>query len=259
MDSARSANEHFAAIYDEWNSQNDYEMWLGEVLLPEMEKHGLRKGWALDVGCGTGRAFGPLLTRGWQLIGCDIAPRMLTEAARKFGSQVQLLNLDARRLPPISPSPSLPAEESFQLILLLNDVINYLTEDRDLELLFSGVKRNLSRNRGLVIFDANTLTQFRADYASHVTDEVEGWRWQGLTDEIKPEAIFQGQFSGRGITTHVHRQRHWAIERVQEKLEASGLRCLAALGQREQDGRVLLTEPPSEERDVKVIYIVTHR
>jgi len=46
-----------APVYDEWNSQNDYEMWLGEVLLPELEKLGLQKGWALDVGVRGGRAF----------------------------------------------------------------------------------------------------------------------------------------------------------------------------------------------------------
>lgn len=258
MESARSANENFAAIYDEWNAENDYEMWLGEVLLPEMEKHGLRKGWALDVGCGTGRAFDPLLIRGWQLVGCDIAPRMLAEAAKKFGRQVPLLNLDARTLPPISPSPGFPSGKNFQLVLLLNDVVNYLIEDGDLERLFLGVKRNLCRDRGLVIFDANTLAQFRDDYASDVSDEAGGWRWRGLTDEIKPGGVFEGEFSGQGITTHVHRQRHWTIEAVKKGLEASNLCCLATLGQREQDGRVLLSEPPCEERDAKILYIATH-
>lgn len=257
MESARDANEHFAGFYDEWNSNNDYEMWLGRVLLPELEKHGLRKGWALDVGCGTGRAFSPLLARDWQLVGCDIAPRMLAKAAQKFGSRVQLLNLDARFLPPISPSPGSPATENFQLILLLNDVVNYLIEDGDLDRLFLGVKRNLSRERGLVIFDTNTLAQFRDDYSSKERDEVNGWLWRGLTGEAKPGAIFEGEFSGRGIRSHIHRQRHWTIETVKEQLQASNLRCLATLGQREEDGRILLTDPPCEERDAKVVYIAT--
>ena len=54
-DPALTAYEAFASIYNDFNASNDYEMWLGDVLLPELEKHGLgRPGWALDVGCGTG-------------------------------------------------------------------------------------------------------------------------------------------------------------------------------------------------------------
>ena len=80
--SAEATYDRFAPIYDEWNAQNDYEMWLGEALLPALEMHGLRKGWALDVGCGTGRAFLPLLARGWRVIGCDVSAGMLAEAGQ---------------------------------------------------------------------------------------------------------------------------------------------------------------------------------
>lgn len=258
MESARDAYDRFAAIYDEWNSENDYEMWLGEVLLPELEKHGLRKSWALDVGCGTGRAFEPLLARGWRVVGCDASAQMLAEAGRKFGSQVQLLSLDARDLPRIRPAPELPGEEAFQLILLLNDVVNYLIEEGDLERLFLGVKRNLSRDQGLVVFDANTLALFRDHYASEVSEEVDGRRWRGLTEEVRPREVYEGELSGHDVEAHVHRQRHWATGEIEGALEASGLRCLAVLGQREESGRVLLTAPPEEERDAKVIYIATH-
>jgi SAM-dependent methyltransferase len=258
MEPARNPNDEFAKFYDRWNSQNDYEMWLGGVLLPEMEKHGLRKGWALDVGCGTGQAFGPLLARGWRLVGCDASPRMLAEADKKFGSQVELRNLDARDLPAISPSPGQVAGASFQLILLLNDVVNYLLEDGDLDELFLGIKGNLSQDRGLVIFDTNTLAQFRDDYLSVVRERMDRWLWRGLTGEARVGAIFEGEFSGPGISAHVHRQRHWTIDAVREAVEAAGLRCLAILGQREQEGRILLTEHPCEERDAKVIYIATH-
>lgn len=254
---ARDAYDRFAPIYDDWNAQNDYEMWLGEVLLPELEQHGLEKGWALDVGCGTGRAFEPLLARGWKVVGCDVSPGMLAEAERKFGSRVQLLNVDARHLPPIRPTPELAPGAAFQLVLLLNDVVNYLTEDGDLEQLFDGVKRNLGQE-GRVVFDANTLTLFRADYASGVNEQAGRSRWQGLSDEVKPGALFEGRFSGEDIETHVHRQRHWPIEEVQTALDACGLRSLAVLGQREEDNRILLSRSPSEERDAKVVYIAAH-
>lgn len=253
VEGAGEVYDRWAPVYDAWNAENDYEMWLGEVLLPELERYGARKGWVLDVGCGTGRAFEPLLTRGWRIVGCDVSSQMLAEADQKFGSRVQLLHVDARRLPLISPAPG-RSGEAFELILLLNDVVNYLLKEGDLEQLFASVARNLSPE-GLVAFDVNTLALFRADYAAGVSEEMGDWRWEGLTDEVRPGAIYEGRFSGGGVERHIHRQRHWPPEQVLEALEAAGLRCLAALGQREDEGRVLLSETSDEERDAKVVYI----
>jgi SAM-dependent methyltransferase/DNA-binding transcriptional ArsR family regulator len=255
--SAKVAYDRFAPIYDEANAQNDYEMWLGEVLLPELEKRGLQKGWALDVGCGTGRAFEPLLARGWQLVGCDLSAGMLAEAARKFGSAIQLFEFDARDLPPISPGPGYPEEAAFDLVLLLNDVVNYLTDARELELLFGGVKRNLNRDHGLFLFDANTLALFRDNFTSGVAEAVDegDWEWRGLSEKVEAGGFYEARLSGSDVEPHVHRQRHWPVEQMTAALEASGLRCLAALGQREENGRALLSAEPDEERDSKVIYI----
>lgn len=256
IERARDVYDRWAPVYDTWNAENDYEMWIGEVLLPELERHGLATGSALDVGCGTGQAFEPLLARGWQVVGCDVSAGMLAEAREKFGSRVKLLHMDARRLPPIDPPGH--GEGAFQLILLLNDVVNYLTEDGDLERLFAGVGRNLGRE-GLVIFDVNTLALFRADFASGIAEEFGDWRWQGLTDEVRPEGIYEGRFSGRGVETHVHRQRHGTLEQVRGALETANLSCIAALGQREEGSRVLLSAAPDEERDAKVVYVGKRR
>lgn len=255
-ESARSAYDQYAAVYDECNADNDYEMWLGEVLLPELESHGLRRGWALDVGCGTGRAFDPLLARGWAIVGCDLSEGMLSEARRKFGSRVSLLAADARSLAPIRPAPGSPEGEAFDLILLLNDVLNYMTESDDLEKVFAGVRANLSPT-GLVAFDANTLALFRHDFASGVAEEMStgGWEWRGLSDGVEAGGTFEALLSGRGVEARVHRQRHWPAEQVRGALEKAGLRCLTASGQREEGGRVLLSSPPDEERDGKVVYV----
>jgi len=260
VESARDAYDRSAAIYDEWNAQNDYEMWLGEVLLPELEKHGLRKGWALDVGCGTGRAFDPLLDRGWQIVGCDVSSGMLAEAGRKFDSQVRLLRVDARDLAPIRPSPELPAEGAFNLVLLLNDVVNYMTENGDLERVFAGVRQNLNPSHGLATFDTNTLSLFRSSFVSGVAEEMSarGWEWRGLTEEVRPGAVYEARLSGQGVEPHVHRERHWTDRQVKGALEAAGLRCLATRGMREEGGRILLSDPPDEERDYKVVYIAAY-
>jgi SAM-dependent methyltransferase len=256
-DSAKDAYDRYAAVYDQCNADNDYELWLGRTLLPELEKLGLRKGWALDVGCGTGRAFDPLLTRDWQIVGCDVSAAMLEEARKKFAGRVRLFEADARRLPTVGAEHGLSPGEHFQLILLLNDVLNYVLDVEELSEVFAGVKRNLSGPDGLVVFDVNTLALFREDYAPGVVSDGD-WKWEGRASEFEPGAIYESLLSGRDVEPHVHRQRHWPDERIRDGLASAGLCCQAALGQREEAGRLLLSSCPDEDRDAKVIYIAAH-
>jgi SAM-dependent methyltransferase len=260
LESASDAYDRYAPVYDEANAQNNYEMWVGETILPELEKRGLQKGWALDIGCGTGRAFDPLLARDWQIVGCDVSAGMLAEAERKYGSEVQLLHLDARSVPPISPSPGVAAGQAFQLVLLLNDVVNYMTEDGDLEQAFAGVKANLSPSNGLAVFDVNTFMMLRDSFAPgrHEAMSARGWEWFGVGDEPQPGGVYEARLSGRDIESSVHRQRHWTDEQIRTALEVNGLRCLAALGMSEEGNRILLSDAPDEERDYKVVYIAAH-
>lgn len=229
-------------------------MWLGEVLLPELSKHGLRTGRALDIGCGTGRAFAPLLDRGWGVVGCDASRGMLDQAQRKFGDRVPLIHADARALNAVA----LPDDSGcrFELVLLLNEVVNYLTEDGDLERLFGGIRKQLSED-GLVVFDANTVLWFRESFAAGKSEEMSarGWDWHGLTKEVVLGGLYEARLSGRDVEPHVHRQRHWTVEQVDRALEDCGLRSVATLGQREENGRVFLDVALDEERDSKLIHV----
>ncbi|HEU5252718.1 MAG TPA: class I SAM-dependent methyltransferase [Solirubrobacterales bacterium] len=255
-ESAQEAYDRLAPVYDEFTSANNYELWLGEVLLPELEKHGLQRGSALDIGCGTGRAFEPLLDRGWQVVGCDGSAGMLARAAEKFGERVQLVHADARELEAIAPTPDSAVGEGFQLVLLLNEVVNYLTEDGDLERAFAGVRRNLSPD-GLVVFDANTLLWFRESFASGKSEEMSarGWDWHGLSNKVERGVIYEARLSGQDVKPNIHRQRHWAPEEVEEALRAVGLRPLVALGQREENWQVIIDDRIDESRDSKTIHI----
>lgn len=259
-DHAVVAYDRMAPIYDEFNAGNDYEVWLGEVLLPEMEKHGLRQGGrVLDVGCGTGRAVPPLLDRGWDITGIDSSDEMLEQAWAKYKGCVALLGGDARSLPVLTPP--------HDLILALNDVVNYLTEDGDLELFFGGVKKNLAPH-GLVCFDANTLGLFESSFTPEQNGGVDsgnsplndrGWTWSGLTSVAGPSGIFEAELAGEGLEApSVHRERHWTQEEVEAAMEACGLRCLSVLGQRETETTVVLDPEPDEQRHYKLIYIGGH-
>nr|MDQ2631059.1 class I SAM-dependent methyltransferase [Actinomycetota bacterium] len=202
-----------------------------------------------------------LLDRGWRIVGSDLSAGMLAEAREKFGPEIELLNLDARELPPIRPAPDRPGEEAFELVLLLNDVVNYLTEDGDLEKAFAGVRRNLDRDQGLIVFDVNSIELYRASFDVGVAEEMSegGVEWRGLSKEIEPGGVFDAELSGAGVEPHIHRQRHWTIEQVEAALAASDLRCVALLGLEEKDGQILLSQPADEARHYKMIFIAEHQ
>lgn len=247
VDPILAAYEAFAPIYDEFNASNDYEMWLGRALLPELRKHGLREGGrALDVGCGTGRAFRPLLCRGWRVSGCDLSPAMLEIAAQEGGADVDLQIADMRELPHFG---------DFDLVLSLNDSVNYLLGDDDLVLALAGMRTNLA-NGGLLIFDVNS----RSTYVSGVSEvrEVEHdgsrWVWSGH-GEVAP-SVFEAEIAGDRLAEPIrHLGRFRSELEVMGAMRAASLQTLAVFGMSEANGEVVLTAPVDEDRDYKLVFI----
>jgi SAM-dependent methyltransferase len=242
-----AAYEAFAPIYDEFNASNDYEMWLGRALLPELRKHGLREGGrALDVGCGTGRAFRPLLRRGWQVCGCDLSPAMLEIAAQEGGADVDLQIADMRELPHCG---------DFDLVLSLNDSVNYLLGDDDLVVALAGMRTNLAKG-GLLIFDVNSHSTY-VDGASAVREvEHEGsrWVWSGQ-GEVAP-SVFEAEISGDRLAEPIrHIERFRSEREVMGAMRAAGLQTVAVFGMSEANGEVVLTAPADEGRDYKLVFI----
>jgi len=247
-DPALVAYEAFARVYNEFNHLNDYEMWLGRALLPELRKRGLQEGGkALDVACGTGRAFQPLLRRGWQIHGCDLSPAMLERAAQEAGDgDVTLQVADMRELPVLG---------EFDLVLSLNDSVNYLLDDDDLVQALTGMRRNLAE-LGLLIFDVNSSSTYTDTYCNAHETEHEGssWTWSGK-GEVSP-SIFEAQLAGDGIDEPIQQLERLRPEaEVLEAMRAADLEPLAALGMSERDGEVVLASPPDEDRDYKLVFI----
>lgn len=244
--------ESFAPIYNAFNHQNDYEMWLGRVLLPELEKRGLPGKRALDVACGTGRAFAPLLRRGWQVRGSDLSPSMLERAHAEGGDKVELDIADMREL---------PVYGEFDLVLSLNDSVNYLLGDGDLTTALVRMRENLAEG-GLVLFDVNSRCTYEGEggaWAAGTTQVVERdgqcWTWRAI-GEVEP-SMFEVRIEGDDVGVIVHRERFHSQSEVRQALAASGLECLATLGMDDVDGQVFLHEPPDEDRQYKVVYIAS--
>lgn len=246
--SVLEAYEAFAPIYNEFNHLNDYEMWLGRGLLPELEKRGLKHGRVLDVGCGTGRAFAPLLRRGWEVTGCDLSPAMLERAEEEGGGRVELVEADMCELPVFG---------EFELVISLNDPVNYLLGDEDLERALVGMRSNLA-DEGLVLFDCNTRATFESVYTTEVR-EVEHagrrWVWRGIGEIESDPPMFENRIEGDDIEPIRHRERFRPEAEVRETMAAAGLDCLAALGMVEVDREVAFSEPADEAEHFKIVYI----
>ena len=254
---AREAYEVLAPFYDDFidAAGHDYDAWAA-MILDLGGRHGLGGQRMLDVGCGTGRSFMPFVAAGWRVTACDVSPRMLAIASAKAPRGVELHEADVR---------ALPALGRFDLVLLLDDVINYLAEPGELEDAFAGVAANLAED-GTVVFDANTLRGYREGFSgSHAVEAPSGMLvWRGaLPADATAGAVAEATldaFAPDGAdrwTRHgsVHRQRHHDETAIRSALGSAGLACAAVYGH----GRDGVAHPGvREERDTKALYIARH-
>lgn len=225
---AEQAYEAFAPVYDDFTAHHNHDLWLGN-LLPKARGHGLRGHRLLDVGCGTGKSFLPMLERGWEVTACDISPSMLEQARAKAGETTRLSVADMRKLPEFG---------EFDLVWALDDAVNYLLSGEELGEALSRMRANLAP-AGLLMFDVNTLQCYRTFFAEEQRVEREGrqliWRGQGSNDVVPgsiSEACLEIEVAGGdgGAETHLHRQRHFPEAEVLGQLEMAGLECLDVYG-----------------------------
>lgn len=243
-----------APLYDDFTAHHEYEFWTAE-LLRVLEREGLTGRRLLDVGCGTGKSFLPMLARGWQAAGCDISSAMLELAHQKAGDAVRLEIADMR---------DLPCFGEFDLAWALDDAINYLLSVEELEAALAGMRRNLAPS-GLLLFDVNELLVY-GFYAEGVEVERDGRRFfaQGTaTSKVKPSSLYEflcyemppegadRSASGRRNIS-VHRQRHFTQAEVLAALDRAGLDCLNVYGQ-STDG--IPRQPLDDSVHTKAIYV----
>jgi SAM-dependent methyltransferase len=244
--------EGLAAHYDAFTAGHEYERWL-DALERLAAEHGLRGRRLLDVGCGTGKSFMPMLRRGYAVVACDISEAMVERARAKAGGRAEVLVADMRKLPPIG---------EFDLVTCLDDAVNYLTSADQLRAAFEGFARNL-RPGGVAVFDANTLATFRGAYANTSALDSEGaffcLRGEGEPD-LAPGGVAEvwiEVFSPAGEdlwrrdrTRHLH--RHHPREEIERALAAAGLELVAARG---QSSGVRISREPDEELHAKTVYV----
>jgi SAM-dependent methyltransferase len=252
-DHARRTYDTFAEDYDAFTAHHNYEAWTADIERLARAA-GLRGTRLLDVACGTGKSFEPMLARGYAVTACDVSPAMLAIAAEKAGERVTLLEQDMRALPVLG---------AFDLITCLDDAVNYLHEPDELVAAFAGIARNLAPD-GIAVFDVNSLSAYDAAFGSLAVvpgrERVLVWRG-GCDVPLAPGGLATATVEslrrdGDGTWTavlHEHRQRHHPAPLLEASLAAAGLGIRRVAGMH-TDGS--LTDGFDEAVNSKALYVV---
>lgn len=250
------AYDVLAPHYDEFTAGYAHSAWI-EAIETRAKALGLKGRRALDVGCGTGKSTRPLRDRGYEVMGCDISPEMIRIARESLPACADAFFVaDMRALPNLG---------QFDLVVCLDDAINYVDSVVELRATFAGVARVLSPS-GVFAFDLNSLRTYRSAFAQSIVRESAGtffaWRGEGSDDIAAGEAtsarleIFSKRTDGLWERcSSRHRQRHFPPDTVRAELAAAGLECCAIAGQ--LPGAFLETRA-DEERHIKLVYFARH-
>lgn len=251
----RDAYAELAPVYDAFTAGHDHERWLGLVEGLAVD-HGLTGNRLLDVGCGTGSSFLPMLARGYEVVGCDLSPDMAARAREKVqlqGARAEVVVADMRALPELG---------AFDLVTCLDEAMNYMLSPDQVRASLEGFARNL-RPGGVAVFDSNNLRAYRLWYAGTNAHDGDGTffciRGESSADlEAGALAsvwieVFRERDDGlweRSRSRHV--QRHHPRAEVERAIAEAGLELVAVRGLAPGPR---LTPEGDEEADTKTVYV----
>jgi SAM-dependent methyltransferase len=248
--SAEAAYDASADFYDAFAGHPDYGRWIAS-LLDLARRHGARAETLLDVGCGTGASFLPLLERGIAVVGCDISAGMLARARAKAPG-VEMHRFDMRALPRLG---------AFDVVWCVNDALNYLRDPADVTRALTAMAANLAPG-GVLLFDVNTRLAFETVFSSErVVDAGEAFvAWTGLGCEQTPAgtfatALLHGFEEAGGLwrrSTARHEQRLHTDPEVRRAVAGAGLELLDAVGVHAEGA---MQSPPDPARHIKTVYV----
>jgi SAM-dependent methyltransferase len=252
---AASAYDVLAPYYDHFTAGYAYERWI-DAIETRAGALGLTGKRALDLGCGTGKSTAQLLARGYSVLACDISPGMITEAQRRYPEHAdRFLVADMRDLPDLG---------EFDLILCLDDGVNYLLSADELAATFSCAARLLAPS-GIFAFDVNSLRTYRTTFSLDTVREGDGvlLAWKGESEptfargDVGAATVEIFVSRGDGLWERMsmrHVQRHHPPDTIRAALASAGLECAVA----GQHPGARLEDVFDEESHIKLVYFARH-
>ena len=224
--------DFLAGCYDELTTDVGYSAW-ADYIQAHFEKKGLPGRTVLDLACGTGSLTWELARRGYEMIGVDISPEMLAEAAAKEGET---------EVAPIFLCQSMDKLDLYGTIdacVCCLDSVNYVTDPKKLRKAFERVYLFLMPG-GLFLFDINTPSKLQGLDGQVFLDETEDaycvWRAE-YSRRSRICSYFMDIFRldratgqwGRG--EELHRERSYTIPELTGFLERAGFQDIKVYGE----------------------------
>ncbi|PID28910.1 MAG: hypothetical protein CSB55_02260 [Candidatus Cloacimonadota bacterium] len=170
----------FARNYDDYMSHVEYDKWIKFVLERYNKEKSCSPKHILELACGTGNIAVELARKGLNVHASDNSPEMLDIAfAKPTKPRLYLEDMTA-------PLPC----ETYDLILLLFDSINYLDDDAKIKKVMSRVKEGLKKD-GIFIFDISTKNNCRENFDGFVNIEDHDDFYFVHTGELSESQMFQ--------------------------------------------------------------------
>lgn len=155
-----------AACYDALMADVDYEGW-ADFYEAVFRKYGngMPK-LVLDLGCGTGHLTSILAARGYEMLGIDRSPEMLSHAAARAERAGQNILFSEQDM------CSFDLYGTVDAVVCSLDCVNYLTKPAELNACLARVHTFLAPG-GLFLFDVNTPWKFEHEFGdnSYILEE----------------------------------------------------------------------------------------
>ena len=219
----RDAFSAVAPFYDELMSTVPYRSWV-DYVEAILRRRMYRPVDVLDLCCGTGQVGSEMIRRGYNVVGVDIAERMV-RCCYCREPRLPAAVMDARKLG--------LREQSLDLVVSLYDSLNYVVDREGLQECFIGVGRAL-RPGALMIFDMNTERALRIGLFTQNnlgSTEPLAYQWESHWDDERKLCKVDMKFRWRGPGekvefTETHYERAWAEDEVREMLAAGAMETL---------------------------------
>ncbi|MBQ9973456.1 MAG: class I SAM-dependent methyltransferase [Oscillospiraceae bacterium] len=240
-----SSYDFLADRYDALTYDVDYPG-LADYLQGHFKRRGLPGSTVLDLACGTGTLTFELARRGYEMIGVDLSPDMLAQAAEK--------SVPDHVIPPMFLCQSMDKLDLYGTIdacVCCLDSVNYVTDPKKLRRAFERVHLFLMPG-GLFIFDINTPAKLRGLDGEVFLDETEDTYcvWRAEYSHRRRICSYYMDIFARDEQTglwqrgeELHEERAYEVEDLREYLHLAGFRDIRVYG-----NRSLRSPRPDEDR-----------